>query len=66
MPGARHTSCTVEMASCSEEYEVAVIDEIQVVPRLPPLPQHASRCLCGCQMLLLAARDHAWQRKVMI
>ena len=33
MPGARHTACTVEMASLTDEYDVAVIDEIQV--RLP-------------------------------
>ena len=30
VPGAQHTSCTVEMASLSQEVDVAVIDEIQV------------------------------------
>ncbi|KAK9815173.1 hypothetical protein WJX73_009704 [Symbiochloris irregularis] len=31
VPGARHTACTVEMANLNEEYDVAVIDEIQLL-----------------------------------
>ena len=31
MPFASHVSCTIEMASTTNEYEVAVIDEIQML-----------------------------------
>lgn len=31
MPFATHVSCTIEMASTTTEYEVAVIDEIQMI-----------------------------------
>lgn len=31
MPFATHVSCTIEMASTTKEYEVAVIDEIQML-----------------------------------
>lgn len=31
MPFATHVSCTIEMASTTNEYEVAVIDEIQML-----------------------------------
>lgn len=34
VPGARHTACTVEMAGLTEEYDVAVIDEIQACTHL--------------------------------
>lgn len=44
MPGARHTACTVEMANLNEEYDVAVIDEIQV---LMPVAAHVQHALCG-------------------
>jgi ATP-dependent RNA helicase SUPV3L1/SUV3 len=30
-PGARHTACTVEMASTSQPVDVAVVDEIQML-----------------------------------
>ena len=35
--GARHTACTVEMASMSQPVDVAVVDEIQMLG-------DASRC----------------------
>ena len=39
VPGAGHTSCTVEMADLTQRYEVAVLDEIQVLaPALSPFP----------------------------
>ena len=31
MPGAMHTSCTVEMVDLQQRYDVAVLDEIQVL-----------------------------------
>lgn len=31
VPFATHVSCTIEMASTSTDYEVAVIDEIQMI-----------------------------------
>lgn len=31
VPFATHVSCTIEMASTENEYEVAVIDEIQML-----------------------------------
>lgn len=31
VPFATHVSCTIEMASTTNEYEVAVIDEIQML-----------------------------------
>lgn len=31
VPAATHTSCTVEMVSLTSEYDVAVIDEIQMI-----------------------------------
>jgi ATP-dependent RNA helicase SUPV3L1/SUV3 len=31
VPGANHVSCTVEMANLSQPYEVAVIDEAQLI-----------------------------------
>ena len=30
VPGALHTACTIEMASLASQYDVAVIDEVQV------------------------------------
>ena len=30
VPGAEHTSCTIEMANLARRVDVAVIDEIQV------------------------------------
>lgn len=29
--GARHTSCTVEMVNVNREYDVAVVDECQLI-----------------------------------
>ena len=37
MPGAQHSACTIEMANLATEYEVAVIDEVQVGRGLGPL-----------------------------
>jgi ATP-dependent RNA helicase SUPV3L1/SUV3 len=31
IPFASHTACTIEMLSTEEEYEVAVIDEVQMI-----------------------------------
>lgn len=31
VPFATHVSCTIEMASTENEYEVAVVDEIQML-----------------------------------
>ena len=31
VPGSAHTSCTVEMVSVTKNYDVAVVDEIQMV-----------------------------------
>jgi ATP-dependent RNA helicase SUPV3L1/SUV3 len=31
IPGSTHTSCTIEMVSTIKEYDVAVIDEIQMI-----------------------------------
>jgi len=31
VPGASHISCTIEMLSMTRQYDVAVIDEIQMI-----------------------------------
>lgn len=31
VPGATHKSCTIEMISTTKEYDVAVVDEIQMI-----------------------------------
>ena len=31
VPGSSHISCTIEMVSATREYDVAVIDEIQMI-----------------------------------
>lgn len=36
VPGAMHTSCTIEMANLGRRVDVAVIDEIQVHTRATP------------------------------
>lgn len=31
VPGSTHISCTIEMVSSTREYDVAVVDEIQMI-----------------------------------
>ena len=37
VPGSQHLACTVEMVPLGRRVDVAVIDEIQARPLLPPL-----------------------------
>ena len=46
VPGARHTACTIEMASLSAPVDVAVVDEIQMIAQLER-GWAWSRCVLG-------------------
>ena len=48
MPGATHTSCTIEMTNMFRRVDVAVVDEVQVQNPDPPAP-----CM-GCRPAVAA------------
>lgn len=76
VPGATHSACTVEMASTANIVDVAVIDEIQVLPPLrltPSLGPSASNSLSarrltmwpGVQLMASQTRGWAWTRALL-
>jgi len=70
VPGAAHTSCTVEMVNMQRRVDVAVIDEIQMIGDetrsvggraacAMPWPQQPS-CWCGRFLWAASGSGHSW------